>query len=98
MEAENKNARLHAFIEGSVQGVGFRFFVIQRAEELGLTGWVRNLWDGRVEVVAEGPRKLLEQLQGFLQEGPRSANVTKVSLEWSDASNEFNNFDVHFNG
>ncbi len=98
MKTENKNVRLHTIVEGSVQGVGFRFFVIQKAEELGLTGWVRNLWDGRVEVTAEGQQKNLEQLHQLLKEGPRSANVTKVSMDWSDASDEFMNFDVHPNG
>lgn len=98
MAREQHKERLHAIVEGSVQGVGFRFFVIQRAEELGLTGWVRNLWDGRVEVTAEGNRPILERLHLYLQEGPCSANVTQVFTDWLPASGEFIDFDVHPTG
>jgi len=94
MNEEKNQERLHAYIEGSVQGVGFRFFVIQCAEELGLTGWVRNLWDSRVEVTAEGPRDSLEILLKYLQEGPRNASVSRVSTEWQPATYEFTNFNV----
>ncbi len=92
------NQRLHAWVEGSVQGVGYRFFVIQRAAELGLTGWVRNLWDGRVEVVAEGPHVSLQNLLDHLKKGPRSAGVSHVATEWLPASKEFPDFNVRFNG
>ena len=98
MGEELKIERLHAWVEGSVQGVGFRFFVIQHAGQLGLTGWVRNLWDGRVEVVAEGPRIKLETLLNNIKEGPRSASVSKVKTEWSLAANEFSDFNVHARG
>ena len=90
--------RLHAWIEGSVQGVGFRFFVIQRASQLGLTGWVRNLWDGRVEVVAEGSQASLQNLLNLLKEGPPSAIVSQVVSEWLPATNEFTDFNVRFTG
>lgn len=90
--------RLHAWIEGSVQGVGFRFFVIQRASQLGLTGWVRNLWDGRVEVVAEGSQASLQNLLNLLKEGPPSAIVSQVASEWLPATNEFTDFNVRFTG
>ena len=58
-------ARLHAYISGRVQGVGFRFLAQHVARMLGLTGWVQNLYDGRVEVVAEGQRQQLEQFLAF---------------------------------
>lgn len=90
--------RLHAWVEGSVQGVGFRFFVIQHAAELGLTGWVRNLWDGRVEVIAEGPRASLQKLLEQLKTGPRSASVSHVAAEWLPAADEFTDFNVRFSG
>ena len=90
--------RLHAWVEGFVQGVGFRFFVIQRASQLGLTGWVRNLWDGRVEVVAEGPKATLQNLLNRLKEGPPSASVSQVATEWLPATNEFTDFNVRFGG
>ena len=91
---KEKKERLHALVEGMVQGVGFRYFVINYAEELQLTGWVRNLWDGRVEVMAEGPRTALETLHKHLQEGPRGAQVTKVDVQWQAATNEFKDFRV----
>jgi acylphosphatase len=89
-----QKVRLHAFAEGIVQGVGFRFFVIHHAEELQLTGWVRNLWDGRVEVVAEGMKKPLETLLNLLEDGPTGANVSRVVSTWQKASGEFNDFSV----
>jgi len=87
-----EKARLHATIEGHVQGVGFRMFVFTTAHELGLTGWVRNRWDGDVEVLAEGERAVLESLLSALYKGPRSAYVTKIIPEWLPATGEFNDF------
>ncbi len=89
-----ENVRLHAFVEGVVQGVGFRFFVQQRAAALGVRGWVRNLWDGRVEVLAEGERAALETLLGDLRRGPRAAHVRGVNFEWGAATGEFSGFHV----
>ncbi len=91
---EEKNERLHVVVEGIVQGVGFRYFVMMYTEELQITGWVRNLWNGRVEVMAEGTRPALEILLKHLQEGPRSAQVTKVDQQWQTATNEFKEFRV----
>lgn len=93
MEAENLN-RLHVRLEGRVQGVGFRFFVQRTANELGLTGWVRNRWDGSVEVLAEGPRPALERLLGALRRGPRGALVTNSRVSWEEPSGEFAYFSV----
>lgn len=84
--------RVHAFVSGRVQGVGFRYFVRRAAEELALNGWVRNLRDGRVELVAEGPRATLQDLLGAVQRGPSGSYVTEVSEEWSAASGEFSSF------
>jgi acylphosphatase len=86
--------RLHAIVEGHVHGVGFRAFVIRRASSLGVTGWVRNRWDGTVEVVAEGERPDLDQLVSALQRGPASSRVTKVQTDWKEASGEFTRFSV----
>ncbi len=87
-------AQLHARVHGRVQGVGFRAFVEQRASLLGLTGWVRNRWDGSVEVLAEGPRPSLETLLADLRRGPRAAAVSEVQVEWRPATSEFNRFYV----
>jgi len=90
--------RLHAIVEGRVQGVGFRAFVQQNAYELGLSGWVRNKWDGNVEVLAEGEHKNLEELNMALLRGPRSANVTRVKEQWEKGTGEFNSFRVRMTG
>jgi acylphosphatase len=94
MMAEQKKERLHALVEGLVQGVGFRYFVSYYAEELQLTGWVRNLWDGRVEILAEGTRTVLEKMLEHLQKGPRGAQVSKVDVQWQAATNEFMEFRI----
>lgn len=86
--------RLHATVEGRVQGVGYRAFVEQNAYALRLRGWVRNRWDGSVEVLAEGERPELEKLLAALQRGPRAANVTNVQTEWLPATREFSHFSV----
>ena len=90
----NENVRLHATVEGHVQGVGFRFFVVDQAQYLGLTGWVRNTFDGEVEVVAEGARDDLEKLLTQLWQGPTSAYVTKVSSDWKEATGEYRRFGI----
>jgi acylphosphatase len=88
------NLRLHAVIEGRVQGVGFRAFVIQKAQDLDVVGWVRNRWDGSVEVLAEGEQATLERFLGYLRRGPQSAFVTEVNIEWQPATGEFYAFSV----
>lgn len=85
-------AQLHAFVEGRVQGVGFRYFVVDSALSLGLTGWVRNRWNGSVEVMAEGPRPVLEKLLQALRVGPRASNVETVTESWADARGEWGTF------
>ncbi len=74
---------MRAVVRGRVQGVGFRDYVETRARSLGLTGYVRNLSDGRsVEVVAEGSRHDLERLVDDLRRGPSSAHITAVDTDW----------------
>lgn len=90
----DEKQRLHVYLHGRVQGVGFRHFTMRTAGELGVSGWVRNLFDGRVEVVAEGKRQRLEELLRALRRGPTSANVVKVEEEWGQATGEFTGFSV----
>jgi len=91
----NENAfRLHATIAGRVQGVGYRYFVVDEAQALGLNGWVRNRWDETVEVVAEGPRPALETLLNALQRGPVQAQVTQIKVDWQPAQGNFNDFNI----
>ena len=86
--------RLHAVVEGHVQGVGFRYFVLEKAHGLGLTGWVRNRIDGNVELVAEGISSDLEKLLGYLQSGPPGSHVINVVIEWLPAENTFTLFSI----
>ena len=91
---ENDTTQLHATVEGRVQGVSFRYFVAELATQLEINGWVRNRWNGNVEVVAEGPRPQLERLLVALNQGPRAARVTKVTHQWGEATGEFSSFRI----
>ncbi|MEW6717250.1 MAG: acylphosphatase [Chloroflexota bacterium] len=91
---EEGNVRLHAIISGHVQGVNFRFYTRQEADRLGVVGWVRNRWDGTVEVLAEGEKQFLVQFLGWLQHGPPAARVTDLKPTWSEATGEFSSFNV----
>ena len=81
-------------VRGDVQGVGFRYFVLRRAREAGLRGWVRNREDGSVECVAEGARTALERLLAELGSGPRMARVAQVSAHWQAPRGDLVSFDV----
>jgi acylphosphatase len=90
--------RLHAVVEGRVQGVGFRAFTQRNAVLLGLTGWVRNRWDGTVEVVAEGPRPDLERFLRAIQHGPHVGTSREVKCDWQVATAEFSSFSIKMTG
>ena len=91
---EQKSHRLYAIVEGRVQGVGFRYFTQERAVFLGLTGWVRNRWNGTVELVAEGQKTDLEVLLKAIRRGPRAGTTQNVKFEWLVETGEFNSFRV----
>ncbi len=86
--------RVQLTISGRVQGVFYRASTQAKAQELRLTGWVRNLVDGRVEVVAEGPRQALEALVAWCEQGPSYARVDMVEQLWLEATGEFEGFRV----
>jgi len=86
------DARAHLFVSGVVQGVGYRFFAIRKASVYGLKGFVKNLVDGRVEVVAEGEKGLVEEFIKDLRHGPISAHVTDIRIEWDKPTFEFEGF------
>ena len=86
--------RLRAIVRGDVQGVGFRYFVLDRVRGSALRGWVRNRGDASVECVAEGPRERLERLLEALRTGPRSAEVTGVETDWQPARGDLPPFRV----
>ena len=94
----NEKQRLHASISGRVQGVGFRAFTANQANRLGLTGWVRNRYDGSVETVAEGDRDTLESFLRQLRNGPGPAYVDEVDVEWLPATGEFSRFQMRMTG
>lgn len=95
MSSTHDTQRLHCLVEGRVQGVGFRAFVASNARRLGLTGWVRNVPDGRsVEVVAEGESGRLGDLIQLLRLGPDGARVTGVHESRADSTGEFGEFSV----
>jgi acylphosphatase len=91
-------ARVHVVISGRVQGVAYRYFAEKYADALGITGWVRNLYDGGVEVLAEGDRANLEQFLARLKEGPRLAQVDDFDVRWQEATGEFPDFRITFSG
>jgi acylphosphatase len=89
-------SRLRAVVAGRVQGVGFRQFVQREATHLDLAGYVRNRPDGTVEVVAEGVQEALGVFVDRLRQGPRSASVSSVGVDWLAATGEFRFFNVRF--
>ncbi|MBN1202397.1 MAG: acylphosphatase [Anaerolineae bacterium] len=88
--------RLHAVVHGYVQGVNFRANTQREAVRRGLTGWVRNCWDGTVEVIAEGPRRTLEQFEQYLHRGPLAATVERVDVTYGNATGEFSGFHIRY--
>lgn len=92
--SENEKYQLHAYVKGRVQGVGFRYHTLKYAQEYGLKGWVRNLYDGRVEVLAEGEHKDLNLLLADLRKGPVSSDVNDVDYEFTEATSKFDRFYV----
>lgn len=92
MDDSTKAARAHFKVRGRVQGVYFRASTVQRAQDLGLTGWVMNCNDGSVEGVAEGSRDRLEKFISWCREGPAGARVTNVEVQWDVAQNNFHGF------
>ena len=87
---------VHVFVTGLVQGVGFRYFTIRKAQACGVKGYVRNCPDGRVEVWAEGPEERLQVLLKDLAKGPYSARVDKLDVQRPEQLKGFRHFDVKF--
>ena len=91
-----KRERVHLVIKGRVQGVCFRAFTRDKAQEIGLTGWVKNLADGSVEAVFEGTKQQLKKAVIWCYKGPPGASVTGVDEKWYDYTGEFDSFDIFF--
>lgn len=86
--------RAHVYISGRVQGVYFRYFARRLAEQHGLTGWVRNLPDGRVEALFEGERESVSQILEWCHQGPPGALVGGVQVAWEQYTGEYSRFAV----
>lgn len=88
--------RLNVHIQGRVQGVGFRYFVMRKAQEQKLSGWVKNRADGTVDIEAVGPRSALEEFLSFVRVGPAAADVAQAEARWHDDEPQYKGFDVRF--
>lgn len=84
----------HVYISGFVQGVGYRQFVKSKAHELGLTGWAKNLPDGRVEAVFQGKRAKIEQMILLCRKGPMLSEVEDIVVEWEESIQEYQTFEI----
>ena len=84
--------RVHVFVSGMVQGVFFRQGTKERAQKFGVTGWVRNLEDGRVEAVFEGEKNAVDNLVRYCHHGTSSTRVDKVEINYEKFTGEFKNF------
>ena len=91
-----ERVRVHLIIYGRVQGVFYRYGAQEAARELGLTGWVRNNYDGTVEAVAEGPKGVLERFVEWCWKGPPRARVDNIELKWEQATGEFKSFGIGY--
>ena len=86
--------RMHAVFSGRVQGVGFRYTVCHISELFQVTGFVRNIWDGRVEVIAEGVEKELTNFLYDIKNSRLSRNIFNLHVEWNRAQDEFDRFGI----
>jgi len=88
--------RIHAFVKGRVQGVNYREFVRREGEILGLTGFIHNLKDGSVEIVAEGDEKQLKEFERRFRKGPLMALVQEAIITEEQPEGKYEGFDIHF--
>jgi len=94
--SRDKTLEIQALVAGYVQGVGFRYFVVEKARMLGLYGYVRNDSAGDVEVVAQGARLALERLLVLLRQGPPAAQVHDIHFVWSKPTEHFGGFYIRW--
>lgn len=94
LKALEMKVRAHVFVSGRVQGVFFRSETRRKARRYNVTGWVRNLYDGRVEAVFEGEKEDVEKLVEFCRRGPSGARVTKIEIIPETYTGEFENFRI----
>jgi acylphosphatase len=92
----DQRAELYAVVRGRVQGVGYRYFVIEMANLLGLRGYARNESDGSVEVLAQGTRSLLERFVTLLRQGPPASDVDDVETTWRTPTEYMSGFRIRY--
>ncbi len=92
---ENK-ARAHIFVSGRVQGVRFRESTCKKAQKLGVFGWVKNLADGRVEIVSEGDKENVQKLANWAKNGPIFAKVNNIEVFWEEDRGESSSFEIKY--
>ncbi len=90
------NVRAEIIVNGLVQGIGFRYFVLRHAQNLGVKGFVKNLYTGEVLTVAEGDRSLIEELIKQIRIGPSHGHVKNCKVDWSESIDEFKTFEVRY--
>ena len=88
--------RVHVFYSGRVHGVGFRLTAEETAHGVGVVGWVKNLRDGRVELLAEADEETLTQFLDAIQTGPMKKFIQRADISWSDASGTFDEFEIRY--
>jgi len=88
------NVRVRMLVSGEVQGVFFRSNTRDKAVDLGLKGWIRNLPDGRVECVIEGEKDKVERMIRFCRGGPPGSRVENLEIKWENSTNEFGSFEI----
>ncbi len=90
----NDQQRAHVYVSGDVQGVFFRDSTREKAEQLGLSGWVKNLPDGRVEALFEGPPNKIREMVQWCEQGPPHAAVEDVDVDYDAAQEDLSGFEV----
>lgn len=93
-----QTVRAHVWVQGRVQGVGFRAHVEYEARQIGVAGWVRNVGYDTVEAVAEGERANVDRFIEMMKQGPRMARVDESRVEWESPTGEFQSFGVRRSG
>jgi len=91
-----EKARVHIIVSGRVQGVFFRAKTQEKAEQLGASGWVKNLSEGRVEAVFEGEKPQVEEMLKWAKKGPPGAIVSDLNVIWEEYRGEFSNFEIRY--
>lgn len=90
----SSDARAEIIANGLVQGVGFRYYIMKNAEQLGLKGYAKNLYSGEVVAVAEGDKSKVEELFNRIKIGPSHSSVKNCKIFWQEFKNEFSTFEI----